>query len=39
VIARPPDWHLQLVHDPHEWFNETMAAIHAALEPVVPLVN
>jgi hypothetical protein len=26
----PPDWHLQLMRDPHEWFNETIAAIHAA---------
>jgi hypothetical protein len=35
----PPDWHLQLVQDPHQWFNETMGAIHVALEPVAPRPN
>jgi len=28
----PPDWELTLLHDPHEWFNETLIALHVALE-------
>ncbi|MCL2429827.1 MAG: hypothetical protein FWD12_11395 [Alphaproteobacteria bacterium] len=24
----PPDWHLQLVADPGEWFEEVVLAIH-----------
>jgi hypothetical protein len=35
----PPDWHLELIEDPRGWFNETVAAIHLALEPVAPWVN
>jgi hypothetical protein len=38
-FTSPPDWRLQLVQDPHIWFNWVTAAIHAALEPVAPLVN
>lgn len=30
---RPPDWRLQLIHDPQVWFSATLAAIHQALEP------
>jgi hypothetical protein len=38
-FAAPPYWRLQLVQDPHSWFNWVMAAIHDALEPVAPRVN
>jgi hypothetical protein len=38
-FASPPDWRLQLVEDPHSWFNWVTAAIHEALAPVAPLVN
>ena len=35
----PPDWRLQLVEDPHTWYNEVVAAIHEALEPVERGIN
>jgi hypothetical protein len=35
----PPDWHLGLIENPHAWFNEVMAAINLALEPVAPPFN
>jgi hypothetical protein len=38
-FARPADYNLQLVQDPREWFNEVMAAIQVALEPVAPRPN
>jgi len=31
----PPDWSLTCLIDPRAWFNETMTALWAALEPVL----
>jgi hypothetical protein len=32
----PPDWELALLHDPRLWYNPTMKALWAALEPLLP---
>jgi hypothetical protein len=33
-FTSPLGHNLQLIQDPHTWFNWVTAAIHAALEPV-----
>jgi len=35
----PPDWHLELLQDARLWFNQTLMALHAALEPVASCAN
>jgi len=33
VDQRPKGWHIDVVLDPAQWWDEFMAAIHASLEP------
>jgi hypothetical protein len=33
---RPPDWDLAVLTEPRRWYNLTMMALWAALEPLLP---
>jgi hypothetical protein len=33
-FGRPPDYHIQCIHDPCAWYNWVMVEILLALEPV-----
>ena len=39
IDQRPKGRHVQLVQDPVGWWDDFMAAIHAALEPFAPKPN
>ena len=34
-----PEYHLQLIQDPHTWYNSVVTAIHVALERIGPRPN
>ena len=38
-FGRPPDYHIQCIHDPCAWYNWVMVEILLALEPVASRPN